>query len=81
VDVTKPWEIARKAAKLEDFRFHDLRHSAASYLAEQGASMVEIAEILGHRTLQMVRRYSHISDSHAHGVVSRMNERIFNHGK
>jgi integrase len=77
VDLTKPWETARKVAKLEDFRFHDLRHSAASYLAMQGASVVEIAEVLGHRTLQMVRRYSHTTEGHARDVVSRMNNKIF----
>jgi hypothetical protein len=34
---------------MEDFRFHDLRHSAASYLAMNGASLAEIAEVLGHK--------------------------------
>ena len=80
IDITKPWETARTAAKLEDFRFHDLRHSAASYLAMQGASVVEIAEVLGHRTLQMVRRYSHLTEGHARDVVTRMNARIFANG-
>jgi integrase len=80
VDITKPWETALKRAKINDFRFHDLRHSAASYLAMSGASLLEIAEVLGHRTLAMVRRYSHLTEGHAHGVVTRMNERIFNHG-
>jgi integrase len=80
VDLTQPWETARKVAKIEDFRFHDLRHTAASYLAMQGASIVEIAEVLGHRTLQMVRRYAHLSDSHAHGVVSRMNQKYLGTG-
>lgn len=77
VDITKPWETAYKKAKLTDFRFHDLRHSAASYLAMSGASTIEIAEVLGHRTLQMVRRYSHLTEGHAHQVVSRMNSKIF----
>jgi len=77
VDITTPWERARKRAKLADFRFHDLRHSAASYMAMAGASTIEIAEVLGHRTLQMVRRYSHLTESHAHELVSRMNGRIF----
>ena len=64
-------------AGIEDFRFHDLRHSAASYLAMNGASMAEIAEVLGHKTLQMVKRYSHLSEAHTAGVVTAMNERIF----
>jgi integrase len=48
-------------AKIEDFRFHDLRHCCASYLAQNGASLLEIAETLGHKQLQMVRRYAHLS--------------------
>ena len=42
------WETAIKKADIVNFRFHDLRHSTASYLAMNGASLVEIAEILGH---------------------------------
>ena len=42
-----------------------------------GASLVEIAAILGHRTLQMVQRYAHLSEPHTAGVVARMNAAIF----
>jgi integrase len=61
---------------LEDFRFHDLRHTAASYLAMSGATLTEIAEILGHKTLQMVKRYSHISIPHTRKVIERMNSQF-----
>ena len=54
------WQEALTTAEIEDFRFHDLRHSAASYLAMNGASLSEIAEVLGHKTLQMVKRYAHL---------------------
>ena len=77
IDITTPWENALKRAKITDFRFHDLRHSAASYLAMNGASLAEIAEILGHKTLQMVKRYAHLSTAHTSKVVERMNEKIF----
>jgi len=77
MDLRAPWMTALKAAKIEDFRFHDLRHSAASYLAMNGASLAEIAEVLGHKTLQMVKRYAHLSEAHTAGVVASMNERIF----
>ena len=77
IDLRAPWLTALEQAGIEDFRFHDLRHSAASYLAMNGASMAEIAEVLGHKTLQMVKRYSHLSEAHTAGVVERMNERIF----
>ncbi len=71
------WNNAVKTAKIENFRFHDLRHSAASYLAMNGASLAEIAEVLGHKTLQMVKRYAHLSEAHTSKVVARMNEKIF----
>lgn len=77
VDIRSPWETVLKKAEITDFRFHDLRHSAASYLAMNGASMAEIAEILGHKTLQMVKRYAHLSEAHTAKVVSKMNEKIF----
>ncbi len=77
VELKKPWEAAVKTAKLEDFRFHDLRHTAASYLAMNGATTVEIAAVLGHKTLAMVKRYSHLTHSHTAAVVRSMNNRIF----
>ena len=71
------WRKALKIAEIEDFRFHDLRHSAASYLAMNGATTAEIAAVLGHKTLQMVKRYSHLSDDHVSSVVESMNAKIF----
>jgi integrase len=77
LDLTAPWRTALKRAEIEDFRWHDLRHSAASYLAMNGASLAEIAEVLGHKTLAMVKRYSHLSEAHTAAVVERMNAAIF----
>ena len=77
IDIRKAWENARDEAGIIDFRFHDLRHSAASYLAMNGASQLEIAEVLGHKTLQMVKRYSHLSEDHTRDVVEKMNDKIF----
>lgn len=65
------WEKAVAAAELGNFRFHDLRHSCASYLAMNGASLLEIADVLGHKTLAMVKRYSHLSTAHKQGLVAR----------
>lgn len=78
IDLRTPFENALKRAEITDFRWHDLRHSCASYLAMNGASLAEIAEILGHKTLQMVKRYAHLSEAHTSKVVARMNEAIFN---
>jgi site-specific recombinase XerD len=43
----------------------------------QGASLLEIAEVLGHKTLNMVKRYAHLSEAHMRGVVERMNRAVF----
>jgi len=77
VDLRQPFEFALKQAGILDFRWHDLRHSCASYLAMNGASLAEIAEVLGHKTLQMVQRYAHLSQAHTAKVVERMNQKIF----
>jgi integrase len=77
LDIRSAWETALKHAGVDDFRFHDPRHSAASYLAMNGASLAEIAEILGHKTLSMVKRYAHLSEAHTARVVARMNAAIF----
>jgi integrase len=76
-DYAKPFNAARDAAEIKNFRFHDCRHSTASYLAMNGASASEIAAVLGHRTLQMVKRYAHLSDGHVGSVIEKMNEKIF----
>lgn len=76
-DITSAWKEAVKKANLQNVRFHDLRHTAASHLAMNGASTLEIAAILGHKTLAMVKRYSHFSDSATAKVLQRMNAVIF----
>jgi integrase len=70
------WQGALKRAGIEGFRWHDLRHTAASYLAMEGASPVEIAAVLGHAGLQLVTRYSHLSDDHVAQVATRIGGRI-----
>ena len=77
MSVRVAWDNAVETAKIENFHFHDLRHTCASYLAMNNASLAEIAEVLGHKTLQMVKRYAHLSEQHTLSVVERMNEKIF----
>jgi integrase len=66
------WNDALEKSEIKDFRFHDLRHTTASYLAMNGATLAEIAEVLGHKTLAMVKRYAHLSETHTTSVVERM---------
>lgn len=70
------WRGALKRAQVEDFRFHDLRHTFASYLAMSGATLAEIAEVLGHKTLTMTRRYAHFTATHTRGIVEKMAEQF-----
>ena len=59
-DFHRRFKKALNQANLIDFRFHDLRHCAGSILAESGISDLLIGEILGHKSLEMVKRYSHV---------------------
>ncbi len=77
MEIRKHWEKAIKDASVKNFRFHDLRHTATSYLLEDGATLIQLSEILGHKTLQMVKRYSHLSEQQGSSIVEKMNKRVF----
>jgi integrase len=62
VNLEKPWRRIRKAAKLEDVRLHDLRHSFASVAASGGQSLVVIGKMLGHSQPATTARYAHLTD-------------------
>lgn len=68
----RAWNTALGEAGIENFRFHDLRHTHASYLAMSGATERELMEALGHATTVMAARYSHLSDTHKHHVAERL---------
>jgi len=62
VNIEKPWRRIRKAAKLDDVRLHDLRHSFASVAASGGQSLVVIGKMLGHSQPATTARYAHLAD-------------------
>jgi integrase len=68
----RAWRNALRRASIGNFRFHDLRHTHASYLAMLGASNIELKESLGHKTLAMVARYTHLANSHKSEVAARL---------
>jgi integrase len=68
----KHWDKALRDAGIESFRFHDLRHSAASLLAMSGASLYEVGEVLGHKSTQTTKRYAHLSTEHKSRLVERV---------
>lgn len=63
---------AVRAARLREVTFHTLRHTCASYLARHGATLLEVADLLGHRQLQVTKRYSHLATSHKTALVNRL---------
>jgi integrase len=62
-------------AQIEDFRFHDLRHTFASRLAMEGVDLLTIKELGGWKTLSMVQRYAHLSPGHRHTAIERLANR------
>lgn len=77
IDIRSAWESALNKARISNFRFHDLRHTAASYLAMNQASLLEIGTLLGHKTIQMTKRYAHLSNSHIYSISELLNNKIF----
>lgn len=70
----KAFDNAVERAKIHDFRFHDLRHTFASYLAMNGVDLNTIRELLGHSTYEMTERYTHLSMPHRHKAVETLNK-------
>ena len=62
-DITHHFTAACKAAGIQGMRFHDLRHEATSRFFEKGFSIMEVASITGHKSLSMLKRYTHIAAS------------------
>jgi len=62
--IRRPFRKAVKAADLVGFRIHDLRHSAASFMVQAGVPLNTVRAILGHKSLSMVLRYSHLAPEH-----------------
>jgi len=72
------WTRALQRANIKNFRFHDLRHTAASYFVMNAASLHETAEILGHKSTQTTKRYAHLSTDHKSALSERVMEKVFN---
>lgn len=66
------WYEACAKAGIEDFKPHDCRHTFASLLMQKGANLIEIQNLLGHASLEMVKRYAHLAPSGLSGVIERL---------
>lgn len=71
VSVRSAFHRALQTAGIKEFRWHDLRHTAASHLAMNGATQGELMAILGHRSPHMTRRYAHYSQKHLSKLMER----------
>jgi integrase len=76
-DFRKQWAACLKAAKIENFRWHDLRHDTASTLARAGRTLKEIAEILGHKSLISTDRYAHLCTEHKSTILNETMNKAF----
>ncbi len=75
-DFRKSFETALRKSGILDFRFHDLRHTFASHLAMKGVDLNTIRELLGHKSLDMTLRYSHLSKDHKMRAVSILDKHV-----
>jgi len=66
------------ACKVKGFGFHGLRHTVASYLAMSGSQLQDIAEILGHKSIKMAARYSHLMEKHTKNKMQKLSESVIN---
>lgn len=70
------WDTAVKKAKIENFRFHDLRHDFCSQLAMNGKSTHENRDLAGHRTIQTTQRYIHLSTAHKSEIIKDVMDKV-----
>ena len=79
-NVDKAFKTALKKAGIEDFHFHDLRHTAASWMVQAGASIYAVKEILGHSNVRTTQRYAHHSPEYLGSQINLLDD-YFSHEK
>lgn len=73
-EIKRAWTSSLRAAGISSLTFHDLRHTAATRLAEVGADAFTIAAILGHSDLRMTQRYTHATDERRRAAIEQIGQ-------
>lgn len=66
------WDAVRKESKVSDFHWHDLRHTFTSRLVMNGVDIYTVNKLMRHETLQVTKRYAHLSDAHLRQAAERL---------
>jgi len=72
----KAWDSAIAKSGVEDFRYHDLRHTAASYMVMGGATLSSVCEVLGHSDISQTYKYAHLAPTHLQGAIKLLSKEI-----
>jgi integrase len=75
-DFRTPWNKAIRTSKIKNFNFHDLRHTCASYLAQNGCTLIQIADVLGHSSISVTHKYSHLCIKHKQSLINAVMSKI-----
>jgi integrase len=77
-DIKRSFNTAVRKAGIKDFHFHDLRHTFASHLVMAGVDIVTVSKLLGHKSLKMTLRYSHLAPAHLSEAVQILERQLQN---
>ena len=72
-DVKRAFDTARREAGIEDFRFHDLRHTFVSRLVQKGVPIYDVMHLTGHKSMAMVQRYAHLAPGYQDRAIEALN--------